>query len=154
MKSLPELIAYYVLIDQYLETEWRSASSAPLDQAKIEIRQRLNDHAYFLLCWGQIEVQHNESCRDALRKRRANPDWTKRRGWDLYNPDEKRLSGLSFEDRVTLVLDKEAKSGEWKMVIKWYNLRNSIAHGGSYEQRIELSLVVSEFYQVQSAITT
>ena len=118
----------------------------------MEDRQKTNDHAYFLLCWGQIEVELNEACQEAIRKRWKDSDWTVRRGWELYDPDDKRLSGLNFVDRITLVLDKRAAGREWSMARKWYDLRNFIAHGGSHEQRIDLDSVIQEFFQIQSAI--
>ena len=152
MKSLPELLASYNSIDQILDGERQVTAGKIADRKRIESRQRTNDHAYFLLCWGQIEVELDESCRNAIRRRWVNPDWTKRRGWDLYNPDDSRLSGLRFDERVSLVLDKRIVGGEWSIAMKWYNLRNQIAHGGSYEQRIDLNLVVGEFYRIQGAI--
>ena len=117
-----------------------------------EKRQKLNDHAYFLLCWGRLEAHLDEACRDAIRKRWKNPDWTKRRGWDLYNPEDKRISGLKFDERISLVLDRQI--AEWGMTMKWYSLRNFIAHGGSHDERIDLAFAVNEFHQIQSCVDT
>ena len=152
MKNLQELFAYYTLIDSYLDDLWSALKSEPNRQTQIERRQHINDQAYFVLCWGQIESELDESCRNAIRKRRNDPNWTKRRGWDLYDPEQRKLSGLTFEERVALVLDKQGAGGEWGKVICWYGVRNRIAHGGSHEQRIDLNVVVGEFYQIQSAI--
>jgi hypothetical protein len=154
MRNLPELLAFYNSIDAQLESEWKSFAVDAARREKIERGQKTNDHAYFLLCWGQLEIELDDACREAIRKRFRNPDWPKRRGWDLYNPDDPKISGLRFDERVSLVLDKLAAGGEWKMAMKWYGLRNFIAHGGSYEQRIDLNLVTMEFYKVQSAIAT
>lgn len=155
MKVIPELLGHYNAIDQYLELELQSVASDLNRRTQIERRQKFNDQAYFVLCWGQLETEMDECCRNAIRKRKNNPDWTKRRGWDLYDPEDKRLSGLSFGERVSLVLDKQAGRGsEWSKFMKWYDLRNMIAHGGSYEQRIELNFVIGEFYQIQSKIAS
>lgn len=154
MNSLQELVAHYNFVDRILEDQRRAASGNPQQQGQVELRQKINDQAYFVLCWGQLEAALDDACRSAIRKRRDNPDWSKRRAWDLYNPEDKRLSGLSFEERVTLVLDKKSQGGEWKLVIKWYELRSRIAHGGTHEQRIDLNLVAAEFYQIQSKIET
>ena len=152
MKRLKEILGYYATIDEFLERE-RLVSVKDGDWLKkIEDRQRINDHAYFILGWGQLEATLDAECRNAIRKRRDNPDWSKRRGWDLYQPDAKKLSGLTFEDRVTLLLDRKSKSGEWQKVMRWYNLRNLIAHGGSHEDRIDLNAVVRDFYLIQTAI--
>lgn len=153
MRFIQELLGHYNAIDQHLESELQSNAQDHARKKKIEQRQKINDQAYFVLCWGQLETELNESCRAAIRKRRNNRDWTKRRGWDLYNPDEERLSGLSFEERVSLVLDRQAGPGsEWSLVMKWYALRNMIAHGGSYEQRILLKIVIADFYRIQGKI--
>jgi hypothetical protein len=153
MKLIPELLGHYNAIDRLLESQRQSSlgDAGPLRQ--IERRQMFNDQAHFVLFWGQLETRLDDGCRDAIRKRRSNPDWTKRRGWDLYDPDQRRLSGLSFEERVSLVLDKQQGSGSaWKMVMDWYNIRNLIAHGGTYARRIDLNDVVGDFYTIESKI--
>ncbi len=153
MKLIPELLGCYGEIDNHLEAERVSSGPDIARNKQIEQRQKINDQAYFVLCWGQLEAELNRSCREAIRKRSNNPDWTKRRAWDLYNPDDKRHSGLSFEERVSLVLDKQDNSGgEWKLVMKYYEQRNRIAHGGSHEHRIHLNSVIRDFYQIQSKI--
>lgn len=153
MRLIPEFLGHYNAIDQLLELELQSIASDPKRKSQLEQRQEINDQAYFVLCWGHLETELNESCRSAIRKRQSNPDWTRRRAWDLYDPDDKRLSGLSFEERVSLVLDKkDSIGGEWKLVMTYYAQRNKIAHGGSHEQRIDLNLVIGHFYQIQSKI--
>jgi hypothetical protein len=152
MKALLELHGCYEDIDAYLDLQWKKLSANRDEQAKIERRQRINDQAYFVLLWGQFETEIDEVCRSAINKRSNNPDWSKRRAWDLYNPNDKRLSGLNFEDRTSLILDK--KSAEWKIAMKYYHLRNFVAHGGSHEARIDLANVVTDFYRVQSKLTS
>ena len=151
MKRLPELLACYENLDLSLEEQRRTASNES-NLHLVERQQRTNDHAYFLLCWGQLETEIDSACREAIRRRRENPDWLRRRGWDLYNPEDKRLSGLSFEDRAKLVLDTKAKGKEWQAAMQWYNLRNFIAHGGSHEERIDLDDVAAKFFEIQAAI--
>lgn len=153
MKRIPEFLGHYNAIDGYLESQLQLQANNPGQKTRLTRRQVVNDQAYFVLCWGQLEAELDELCRKAIRKRKNNADWMKRRAWDLYNPDDKRLSGLSFEERVSLVLDKQDNSGgEWKMVMTYYAQRNNIAHGGSHEQRIDLNSVIKEFYQIQSKI--
>jgi hypothetical protein len=36
--------------------------------------------------------------------------------------------------------------------MRWYNLRNIIAHGGTYDERIDLRLVVDDFHRILSKI--
>ncbi|MGQ0484907.1 MAG: hypothetical protein ACT4SY_06100 [Hyphomicrobiales bacterium] len=153
MNLVPELLGHYNAIDRHLDLDRQSVAHDSGREKKIEQRQKINDQAYFVLCWGQLETELDDRCRNAIRRRRDNPDWTRRRGWDLYNPEDRKLSGLSFEDRVSLVLDRQAGRGSaWSKVMKWYGLRNLIVHGGSYEQRIDLNFVIGEFYEIQSEI--
>jgi hypothetical protein len=156
VQDLVALAALYAEIDAYLEA-LRAALIESGDGSgadRIEAKQRLNDQAYFVICWGQLESAIDDACRSAIRARRGHADWAVRRAWDLYNPDEKRLSGLSFEDRTALVLDRQggAKS-PWARVQFYYALRNQIAHGKLRPERIDVTAVVGEMYVIQGALT-
>ena len=59
-----------------------------------------------MLAWGQLETDIDDACRDAIRHGQSHGEWRSRRAWSLYNPDDRRLSGLSFENRLTLVVPK------------------------------------------------
>ena len=110
MKDLTAIGAVYVEIDTILEAMRGLAldTSDAVKAKQIEAKQTLNDQAYFILGWGQMETAINQTCRSAIRRRRASIDRNTRRAWELYNPDDRRLSGLSFEDRAALVLDRQA----------------------------------------------
>jgi hypothetical protein len=155
MRNLAAIDAFYAEIDTLLERQ-RAAAEAAGDATavkKIEEKQIVNDQAYFVLSWGQLEAEIDEKCRAVIRKRRASRDWNIRRAWELFNPDDRRLSGLSFEERTALVLDKTANSGEsWARISRYYQLRNQIAHGTLSTQRIEVTLVIADFYNIQSEL--
>ena len=53
--------------------------------ARIETKQRVNDQAYFVLCWGQLEAEIDQACREAIRRHRNDTSWSVRRAWDLWN---------------------------------------------------------------------
>lgn len=96
MRDLPLIRAVYLEVDAQFEAT-RTAALAAADLpavAGIELKQRMNDQAYFVLSWGQLEAAINNTCRDAIRHRQASGNWTVRRAWDLYNPEDDRLSGL------------------------------------------------------------
>ena len=113
----------------------------------------LNDQAYFLLCWGQLEIEIDGKCRDAVRWRRKDADWQIRRAWDLYNPDDRRFSGLSFEDRAKLVLDaNEGRASPYARAMKHYSIRNEIAHGKLRSTRIEVGAFVQDCFIIQAAL--
>lgn len=132
MKELPAIVALYEELDGDLDRQ-RSSARMQGDQVqveRIERKQRQNDQAYFVLAWGQLETAITGACRDAIRKGRLHSDWRVRRTWNLYNPEDKRLSGLRFEDRASLVLDASVGEGSpFAMTAKYYALRNQIAHG-------------------------
>ena len=149
MRDLRAIVAAYEQLDAHLE-ELRGAADA--DEAvrdRIAQRQRINDHAYFVLAWGQFESSVEDACREAIRRGQAQRDWPSSRAWSLYDPDDRRLSGLRFEDRLALVLEKGSEY--WKRAIQHYNVRNQIAHGAMRSERIEVTAVVQEFYLLQSA---
>lgn len=156
MQDIPAIAALYGQIDAEFESERAraAASGNAASVSRVEAKQRINDQAYFLLCWGQIEVAVDDACRNAIRKRIASTDWAVRRAWDLYNPDDKRLSGLRFEDRLAIVLDRQAGAGSpFARAIAHYSLRNSIGHGRLRPERIDVQAVVSDFHQIQSSLT-
>jgi hypothetical protein len=152
MQNLAAIEAVYNGIDGEFEREREDARTAGEITAihKVEAKQRINDQAYFILCWGQLETAIDDKCRHAIRRGKENSSWAIRRAWDLYNPDDRRLSGLSFEDRVSLVLDRDDAS--WNTAIRYYNLRNQIAHGQLQADRIDVPKVVADFYIIQSSM--
>jgi hypothetical protein len=157
MRNLPEIGALYLQIDAVLEEECADARNRADVPAilRTEAKQLVNDQAYFVLCWGQLEAEIDEKCRAAIRSRIGSPDWQDRRVWDLFNPDDKRLSGLSFEDRTSIVLDKQGGRGSpLARVMYYYALRNQFAHGKLSKTRIDVHAVIQEFYQIQAAVRT
>jgi hypothetical protein len=155
VRDLPHIRAVYLEIDAELEAR-RTQAAIRKDASEvngIELKQRINDQAYFVLCWGQLETEIDDKCRAAIRTRRAGGNWAIRRAWDLYNPDEDRLSGLKFEDRTALVLDRAGGvSSPWAKVMSYYSLRNQIAHGTLLARRIDVDAVIQELFQIQGAL--
>ena len=149
MKDLPRILAAYAELDAFLELELGSAERP----VQVEARQILNDQAYFLLCWGQLEIELDSRCREAVRQRRQNADWQIRLAWDLYNPDDRRFSGLSFEDRVRLVLDGQGgRSSPFAVTLKHYSIRNEIAHGRLRTTRVDAGAFAEDCYTIRSAL--
>ena len=129
------------------------AGTTEANLTKIRAAQILNDQAYFLLGWGQLEVEIDQRCRAAIRLRRHDPDWRVRRAWELYNPDEPRLSGLTFDNRVRLVLDqREGRGSPFSRTMSHYEVRNRIAHGQLRSSRVDVSAFVQDCYVIQGAL--
>ena len=153
MKRLAEIVAAFSDIDGRFERSW-NANSDEVFRERLGKRQVLNDQAYFLLCWGQLETEIDERCRFTIRHRRASTDWQVRRGWDIYNPDDRRLSGLSFEERASLVLDRDGGYGSaYATAMRHYVVTNRIAHGKLESARVDVVQAARDFYAVQSAMT-
>lgn len=157
MRDLPAIEALYLEIDELLESQQRAAiadSNTALGAA-VEAKQALNDQAYFILGWGQLEVAIDDACRNAIRRRRDSANRASRRAWEIFDPEDKRLSGLRFENRVSLVLDKDAGPAcAWKKVINYYNTRNQIAHRTLKASNIDVTEVFKDFYIVQGELET
>ncbi len=62
---------------------------------RVAREQEINDQAYFVLAWGQLETDIDNAGRDAIRHAQSQGNWRHRRAWSLYNPDDRRLSGLT-----------------------------------------------------------
>lgn len=152
MKDLAAIEALYTEVDNFLDGLRDPVSPTPGDA--VEQRLRINDQAYFVLAWGQLESAIDEACRRAIDKGRNQRAWRQRRPWSLYNPQDRRLSGLRFEDRAALVLDPDAEGREYGLAMRYYNLRNQIAHGTLRSKRIEVTAVVEQFFLIQAALTT
>ena len=152
MSDLRAIADLYADVDASLEAvrDKAIADGDTILREQTEHKQRLNDQAYFVLAWGQLEADIVDACRSTIRHAQAHGNWRDRRAWTLYNPDDRRLSGLSFESRLMLVLEKG--SGNWKRVLQHYNVRNQIAHGRLRSQGIDVSGVIREFYLIQASL--
>ena len=152
MSDLHAIAGSYERIDGFLEElrERHDAAGETDERDRVAREQELNDQAYFVLAWGQLEADIDEACRDTIRHGQSHDDWRNRRAWSLYNPDDRRLSGLRFENRLTLVLARD--SDEWTRTMQFYNVRNRIAHGTLRSERIDVSDEIREFFRIQSSL--
>ena len=152
MSDLQAIAAVYEQIDLHLQglRDREEAAGEEGEQDRVAQEQTINDQAYFVLAWGQLEADIEEACRDAIRDGQSHEDWRYRRAWSLYNPDDRRLSGLSFENRLTLVLEKG--SDDWKRTMQLYNVRNQIAHGTLLSDRIDMTSVIQDFFRIRLSL--
>ncbi len=151
MRDLARIEATWTKLDYALERDLSGADAT--ETSKILSQQIISDQAYFILCRGHLESRIDSTCRAAVDRRRTHADWQVRRAWDLYNPQEARFSGLSFENRARLVLDGQAGRGsEYAITMKHYGSRNQIAHGDLRTTRIDVSAFVQDCFVIQSAL--
>lgn len=153
MKELGAIETTYTTIAANLDRELDGAREAANAQKIewLEKQRQINDSAYFILVWGQLEAKINEACEAAIRTMLASNDWKQRRAWDAYNPDDLRIR---FEDRAALVLDRTNGAGTgYRKTMNFYGERNRVAHGKSLATGIDVPFVISEIYQIASEIT-
>ena len=151
MNLVPQIIAAYTETEGYLLGQINDALNTNNVSRQTSLRdfRRFNDNAYFVLLWGQLENEINTKFESFILAGKAHHDWAERRNFYNYNP-----SKTKFEDRLSLLLDKQAGSGsEWALAMRYYAHRNKIAHGESNRTGIDVTTVVAALYQVQSALT-
>jgi hypothetical protein len=127
MKLVPQIKDAYDWAISQNRAELVSAlaiNNAPAIARLNAIRDFLDRGAYVLL-FGQFENDVNDHFAAALAKRTSNPDWTRRRGWDVPALAGKKVP---FDTRLALTLDRT--SSAYTKVMAAYSNRNHCAHGG------------------------
>lgn len=148
MKQLPEIEAAYLRVadqfDRWIEAEEQSGNWHAV--ASLQRKRAINDDAYLLLIWGQLEIRINETCVSAIRARKLDARWEVRRAWDAYNPDDLRAK---FEDRLGLVLDRSNSINDsYRRAVRLYGLRNLIAHGKSVATGVDVPQLIADIYVI------
>lgn len=131
-------------LDEALEQVRQAGNASGI--ARIQKKQQINDSAYFILAWGQLEAEINRVAEQAVRNRRSSSRWEDRRAWDAHDPDNMRAK---FEDRAALVLDRfNTTSDAFKRTKRYYNQRNEIAHGTSLATGIDVPYIIQDMYRI------
>ena len=149
MSDLEAIAALYQQLDNSLEDlrEQYDAAGEAGERDRVARQQRLNEQAWFVLAWGQLEAEIGDACREAIRSGQSQEEWRDRRAWSLYDSDNPRLG---FRNRLTLVLDRS--SDEWKRTVELYEVRNQIAHGELRSEGIDVSTVIEDFNRIQASL--
>ena len=149
MRDLEAIAASFLQVDNSLEDlrDRHHAAGEAEERDRVAGQQRLNEQAYFVLAWGQLEAEVGEACRDAIRLGKSHEEWRQRRAWSLHDPENLRLS---FRNRLMLVLDRT--SDEWRRTMELYDVRNQIAHGDLRSEGIDVPTVIEDFYRIQSSL--
>lgn len=148
MRHLAAIEALYSELATHFDERREDALSQgdSAEITRVEQKQRINDSAYFILAWGQLEAELNEVSEAAVRQRRSSINWEYRRAWDAHDPDNMRAK---FEDRAALVLDRfNIASDAYRRTIRYYGLRNKIAHGNNLATGIDVSFVIRDFFSI------
>ncbi|MDE0207267.1 MAG: hypothetical protein OXP66_14730 [Candidatus Tectomicrobia bacterium] len=150
MTDLQAIAALYEEIDNVLESLRDSETGADKGPDPIPRKQQINDQAYFVLAWGQFEADIAETCRDTIRKAQQDDNWEARRAWALYDPEGRRPPRLTFENQLSLVLERD--SDDWQQAMQFYRVRNQVAHGDLLSERIDVSSVIQQFQVIQASL--
>ena len=133
MTDLQAIASLYEEIDNALESLRGTLPATCNGADPIPRKQQINDQAYFVLAWGQLEADITDTCRDTIRKAQQDDDWETCRAWALYDPEGRRPPRLTFENQLSLVLERD--SDGWQKAMQFYRVRNQVAHGELLSER-------------------
>ncbi len=151
VSDLQQIANLYKQVDNHLETQWEKEQLADNSSSNVNDatnRKRIiNDQAYFVLAWGQLEADIQEACRSVIRDGQSHCDPHIRRIWTLYDLNDRRFR---FEQQLSLVLERG--SMYWSKTLNYYQIRNQVAHGNLRAERIDVSETIEEFFHIQSSL--
>ena len=77
MNDLRAIAGSYERIEGFLKDlhERQDAAGEADERDCVAREQEINDQAYFVLAWGQLETEIDEACRDAIRRGQSHDDW-------------------------------------------------------------------------------
>ncbi|MCY4243595.1 MAG: hypothetical protein OXD36_17890 [Rhodobacter sp.] len=149
VKGLPAIAASYERTDAFLGNLRDSCEAAGNagERDRVARERELNDQAWFVLAWGQLETEIDDACRDAIQSGKSHREWRYRRVWGMFDQDNPRLS---FRNRLSLVLDRN--SDLWRRTVELYEVRNQVAHGELRSEGIDVSTVIEDFYRIHASL--
>jgi hypothetical protein len=147
MNIFEELETLYSEIDDYYARE-ELAARRDFDETReneFARKRELNDHAYYLFMFTRFEDHIREQSSKLIKDSQDNIlNWEDRRPWDIL-PSDKRSDKLFFLNRVALLVDKG--SHHYQSIKNYYDLRNTIGHGGNFSTPVPIPTVVNDFNQ-------
>lgn len=150
VQKLPEIKAAYEKLDGLIQGEIADAVKAAdtMRESKMVEFKTILDYAFFVLCFAQFERGVTIKFEEARDRRAGNPDWARRRGWDLSRYEN--AVRLPFEDRVAMVLDRN--DSDFGRIVSHYATRNHVAHGGLSEPIAPLDQFISDLFTLFSKL--
>jgi hypothetical protein len=150
MQQVPQIKAAYDWMIAAYQAEVSTAMATGNIQAVNQLDEKRDtfERGIFIILFGQFENAVNEHFEQARDARFCNPDWTRRRGWDVPAYRDRRR--LPFETKLALVLDQHDPEG--RKVLQAYELRNHCAHGGTSRPVGSIDEFVNDLYIWQSLL--
>lgn len=144
MQKLPEIKATYDWFFQHYESEIevraRNNDIAGIDQ--MEARRDILERGIFVLMFGQFEKAVNSTFENAVNARAANPEWTRRRGWDTSSLKGRKVP---FDTKLAMVLNSQSPS--FAKILQTYATRNHCAHGGMTDPVGSIDALEADIYR-------
>jgi hypothetical protein len=147
MSIFKELAELYSEIDDKYATEEFIARANNLTEEEQEFSQKreLNDHAYYLFMFTRLEdYVREQSSRLITENQKRSLNWEQRRAWSIL-PKDKKSDKIAFLIRVALLLKNGTDSHHYQKIKDYYDLRNTLAHGGKFHTPMSIPTVVTDF---------
>jgi hypothetical protein len=144
MQKIPEIKAtydwFFACYAEDIAQRAQKNDIAGIDQ--MEARRDILERAIFVLMFGQFEKAVTSAFEDALNARAANPDWTRRRGWDISLFKGRKVP---FDIKLAMVLDSQSPS--FGRILQTYATRNHCAHGGTTDAVGSIDALEADLYR-------
>ena len=149
MRDVPQIKAAYDWMIIASDVDVGRVMAIPDLQAAARLDETRDplERGIFVLLFGPFEKEVTECFNDAVMARATNPDWTRRRGWDIPSYNSRRIP---FETKLALVLDQQ--SAAHRQVMDAYARRNHCAHGGSSLPAGSIDQFVQDLFTWQAAL--
>jgi len=144
MQKLAEIKATYNWFFAHYAAEiaerTRQNDIVGIDQ--MEERRDILERGIFVLMFGQFEKAITSAFESAVNARATNPDWTRRRGWDVSSLRGKKVP---FDTKLAMVLDSQSSS--FGRILQTYATRNHCAHGGTTNAVGSIDALEADLYR-------
>jgi hypothetical protein len=149
MREAARLAAEHEWAMRLLDEQEFTAAAAGNAQTLLHLklfRDSLN-RGFYVLLFGQFEVELQERFRRRRDLAAVNPDWRERRGWDVPTLQGSRVP---FETMLALMLDRNGVSH--RKIMTAFSHRNHCAHGGTAEPIGSIGQLVKDLYVWQGEL--
>ncbi len=153
MKSiLADTKKLYLEIDEHYQQKEFEAKNRGWEKRAARIAQLriLNDHAYFLFLFSRFEDHVRSESKKLITKMQSGATGRhNKRAWEFVsrkNLDEQ----LTLKNRVALLIDKG--SADFRLISEYYDIRNEVAHGGSFSGPLLISRVIVDLERLHKKL--
>jgi hypothetical protein len=148
------MIEYQNIYEAYLEAngillERETRARKPASIARWNKKRQLNDQAYFIMLFAQLEDKINRLCVSLITKKKGLAKWGMRRSWDVIEHAD--IDRFPFKKRVALLVEKGTT--DYNDIKDYYDIRNDIAHGNvSAVGTIIITTVAAHIKEISSRL--